>query len=446
MKHIAFAIIALSITIAVTGCHKNVDNPSPEPATENAVAAKQIEDFTNRKPFKYTITTDIDGDKENVEINVVMNLLNGQAKARYDLDCNGDGEYEFVGLTNNQKCIYPRNSGTHQIWIRGEIPAMFLCTRNYVEDESLDDGKNDSISEEIDDSKISIISIDDWGDIEWMSMHAFAKECEKLNHIPEQAPNLSKVTDMSGMFRGATSFNQPLDNWDTANVKKLSWMFYKAAAFNQPLENWNTSNVTDMSGMFGDANAFNQPLEKWDTANVTDMSGMFYAATSFNQPLEKWNTSNVNKMNSMFTEATAFNQPLENWNTSNVTEMNVMFWGATSFNQPLGNWDTKNVAEMNGMFSNATSFNQPLEKWNTANVKDMSLMFNSATSFDQPLEMWNITKVCNMDFMFKDASNFNHYPMSWIVPSSKEMFVGTKVEQLSAEKPLKIVEKDACRK
>jgi hypothetical protein len=76
----------------------------------------------------------------------------------------------------------------------------------------------------------------------------------------------------------------------------------------------------------------------------------------------------------------------------------------------------------------------------------MSLMFNSATSFDQPLEMWNITKVCNMDFMFKDASNFSHYPMSWIVPSSKEMFVGTKVEQLSAEKPLKIVEKDACRK
>ena len=163
-------------------------------------------------------------------------------------------------------------------------------------------------------------------------------------------------------------------------------------------------------------------------------------STSFNQPVSLPSATNCSYM---LYGATSFNSTLE---LPKATNCSYMLRGSTSFNQPLEKWDTKNVVEMNGMFSNAASFNQPLEKWNTANVKDMSLMFNSATSFDQPLEMWNITKVCNMDFMFKDASNFNHYPMSWIVPSSKEMFAGTKVEQMSAEKPLKIVEKDACRK
>ena len=44
-----------------------------------------------------------------------------------------------------------------------------------------------------------------------------------------------------------------------------------AISFNQPLDNWNVSNVTDMRGMFNGASSFNQPLhapcyvvEQWD--------------------------------------------------------------------------------------------------------------------------------------------------------------------------------------
>ena len=48
--------------------------------------------------------------------------------------------------------------------------------------------------------------------------------------------------------------------------------------------NWNTSSVTNMSHMFSGATSFNQPLN-WNTGSVTDMSHMFSGATSFNQPL-----------------------------------------------------------------------------------------------------------------------------------------------------------------
>lgn len=34
--------------------------------------------------------------------------------------------------------------------------------------------------------------------------------CENLNGVMADIPDLSNVTNMSGMFSGATSFNQPI--------------------------------------------------------------------------------------------------------------------------------------------------------------------------------------------------------------------------------------------
>ena len=73
------------------------------------------------------------------------------------------------------------------------------------------------------------------------------------------------------MFFNASSFNQPLNNWDVSNVKNMWRMFSGARSFNQPLNKWNVSipkydefiqsfKVTDTEGMFMYANSFNQPL------------------------------------------------------------------------------------------------------------------------------------------------------------------------------------------
>ena len=66
--------------------------------------------------------------------------------------------------------------------------------------------------------------------------------------------------DPRSMFGGATSFNQPLNNWNVSKVREMNCMFWNAESFNQPLDKWNVSNVTDMYGMFKEATSFNQPL------------------------------------------------------------------------------------------------------------------------------------------------------------------------------------------
>ena len=40
---------------------------------------------------------------------------------------------------------------------------------------------------------------------------------------------------MYKMFANASSFNQPLNNWNVSNVKFMNDMFYHARSFNQPL-------------------------------------------------------------------------------------------------------------------------------------------------------------------------------------------------------------------
>ena len=48
-------------------------------------------------------------------------------------------------------------------------------------------------------------------------------------------------------------------------------MFYRASSFDQPLGNWNVSTITDMSAIFALASSFNQPIVSWNLSNVIDI-------------------------------------------------------------------------------------------------------------------------------------------------------------------------------
>ena len=194
----------------------------------------------------------------------------------------------------------------------------------------------------------------------------------------------SKITDMSGLFRGT-------QRTDFSGIEK-----------------WDVSKVEDMNNMFRRAESFNADISNWDVGNVRDMGCMFSEATSFNQPIGKWNVGNVENMSCMFDGATSFNQPIGDWNVSNVENMYAMFYCARAFNQDISGWDVRKVVDMSWMFSRAESFNQPIGEWNVSKVEEMDSMFCGAISFNQDLSSWDISGVENIDDETKELIRNNH--------------------------------------
>jgi len=141
-----------------------------------------------------------------------------------------------------------------------------------------------------------------------------------------------------------------ISSWDVSKVTDMGGMFHGTRTFNGDISSWDVSAVTNMNAMFWDATVFNQDLSSWNVSAVTDMNGMFLRATVFNQDLGSWNVSAVTDMSAMFREATAFNGNISSWNVSAVTHMNRMFLHATAFNQDIGLWVIRNGCNVDNMF------------------------------------------------------------------------------------------------
>ena len=86
---------------------------------------------------------------------------------------------------------------------------------------------------------------------------------------------------------------------------------------------WNVSRVTNMHGMFNSATAFTGAgIGCWDVSSVTNMYGMLRDATSFNAPIGDWDVSSVTDMDFMLSGATSFNQRLGGqWATSTADKV-----------------------------------------------------------------------------------------------------------------------------
>ena len=98
---------------------------------------------------------------------------------------------------------------------------------------------------------------------------------------PIGAWDTSAVTDMRFMLRGAVSFNQPVGDWNTSAVS--TYLDRRALALRSSLlarpdslapHSTLNRQVTDMRWLFDTASSFNQPLDKWDTSKVNHMSYM----------------------------------------------------------------------------------------------------------------------------------------------------------------------------
>ena len=138
--------------------------------------------------------------------------------------------------------------------------------------------------------------------------------------------DVSGVENMNSMFRGAKEFNQPIGRWNLWVGRSMADMFNGATNFNQPINTytqpitlngntykpWSVDYVLNMSNMFKDT-SFNQPINRWETTRVKDMRAMFWGASKFNQPIDtsgsRWDVSSVTNMGTMFDSCLLYTSP-----------------------------------------------------------------------------------------------------------------------------------------
>jgi surface protein len=349
---------------------------------------------TVRDLFTTTWTTTSDGES------ITLPLYDG-GSYNFTVDW-GDGQPRTVTTWDgpNRTHTYV-TAGTHTVTISGTIVGW-----------SFDNGGD----------RNKIVGISKWGTFNPGNRGGAFRGCENLDITATDAPDLTGVTNLKEMFNGARKLTTPnFSNWNTATVTNMEGMFRGATAFNGDVTTWDTAKVTGMREMFADAKAFNQAIGVWNTANVTNMEGMFRGATAFNQPLVTngsiWDTAKVTGMREMFADAKAFNQAIGVWNTANVTNMEGMFRGATAFNGDVTTWNTAKVTGMREMFADAKAFNQAIGVWNTANVTGMDGMFRGATAFNGDVTTWDTAKVTTMREMFSNARAFNQDLNTWVTSS-----------------------------
>jgi surface protein len=185
------------------------------------------------------------------------------------------------------------SAGTYEVRIRGTFPRIYF---NNIGD------------------RLKLLEVQNWGDIEWSSMQNAFFGCINFELTATDVPDLSGVTSMNTMFRGASSFNQDISNWEV-------------------------SSVDDMNAMFAFATSFNQDLSDWDVSSVLDTRNMFFSATSFNQDISSWDVSSVEAMNNMFRGASSFNQDLSGWCVEQfASEPSGFSLGADAWILPKPNW------------------------------------------------------------------------------------------------------------
>ena len=324
--------------------------------------------------------------------NQTVTIPVGNSMAAYDIDW-GDGATETDAIGDRVHTYL--NADTYTVSISGGFDRIHL--HGYGDEAAENAGR--------------LASIEQWGDASWSTMKNAFSGTSNMVYRATDAPNLSRVTDMSGMFRDAAAFNGNISSWDVSSVERMEFMFTGATDFDQPLNNWDVSSATNMDAMFSGAAAFDQPLNDWNVSSATSMDAMFSGAAAFNGNISSWDVSSATDMNFMFRNAHFFDQPLSSWDVSSVIAMIGMFWGAHSFDQPLSSWDVSSVIAMDFMFADAAAFNGNISSWDVSSATDMGKMFEGATAFDQDLASWYI--ILNDTILTSDpASTLTILPLS----------------------------------
>ncbi|WP_299114083.1 BspA family leucine-rich repeat surface protein [uncultured Winogradskyella sp.] len=203
--------------------------------------------------FVTTWKTDNPGTSNSTSITIPTNIA---YTYNYNVDWDNDGVVDEFGITGDITHDFGA-PGTYTIRLNGDFPHFSMPF--------FGDNKK-------------LLSVDQWGNIEWLSMFGAFNGCSNMHILATDAPDLSNVEFMTSMFNGCSSMNENINHWDVSNVTDMHRAFINATNYNQPLDNWDMSNVQDMGQMFINATSYDQDLSNWDFSSCISLGGFLSGA------------------------------------------------------------------------------------------------------------------------------------------------------------------------
>ena len=150
-----------------------------------------------QRPFVTTWKTDNPGTSSATSITIPT----GSGYFDYDVDWENDGIYDDLGVSGTITHDYGV-AGTYTVAIRGTFPWIRFSEGG---------------------DKQKILDVVQWGDIEWASLREAFSGCTNLNVSATDAPDLSRVTNLSGTFQQCTSprcvSSDPRDRCPAENLR-----------------------------------------------------------------------------------------------------------------------------------------------------------------------------------------------------------------------------------
>ncbi|ENV26706.1 hypothetical protein F962_01212 [Acinetobacter baumannii NIPH 190] len=149
--------------------------------------------------------------------------------------------------------------------------------------------------------------------------------------------NMPNLVDAYYLF-AESAFNKPI-KFNAPNLRDVSGWFSYNKVFNNTITG-SFRSVVSMAYFFWYATSFNQPINDWDIRNVSNFEGFMRGATSFNQDLSAWPA----KFNVNANMADVSSAP--NWSTENYDKYLNALWldvGTTRQNEWANGTSPKTV-------------------------------------------------------------------------------------------------------
>lgn len=300
--------------------------------------------------------------------------------------------------------------------------------------------------------------------------------------VPDTLPK--SLEDCSGMFAGASKFNQDISSWDVSNIRYMDNMFQDTVLFNRDLSSWNVVEIPQEPNLFSEGtSSWVLPKPKWGQSKSDIIEKPVYTVHPFSLGSEDFIFNTTNSVDStselpivlgLFSEEngtwslydehtgtliadhTGFSLEevvvVVNQNPDSSTYVEIFLNRTGESN--LGSYkligkveylslvfnnliresnieDTISIPEFSNYISNY-NFSAESAKLSVPSsipeaITDLSSMFADSYYFNQDISTWNTSKVTNMSRMFKNARTFNQDITGWdtsLVTDFSSMFKG----------------------